>query len=361
MGFDISALFNPGARSLLGMDISASAVKLVELNANGKNGYRLDRYAVEVLPKDAVTDGNISDLDKVAECVRKAWQSLKTTTRNVALALPTSAVITRKIIVPNDLHEEELASQVENEAGQYIPFAIEEVNLDYQVIGPAPNMPDELEVFIAASKRDRVDDRVAVAEAAGLKALVMDTEGLAAQSAYELVRARLPDEGKDKLVALIDVGATTLRLSVLKNDTQVYTRDQAFGGNQLTQDICRHYGMDFDKAEEAKRKGSLPEGYESELIAPFLENLALEVSRSLQFLYTSTPYNNVDYIVLSGGCATLPDVVDVVATRTQVNTIVANPFQGMVISDKVNRRNLDHDAPLLMVACGLALRRFDPS
>lgn len=361
MRFDISALLNPKARSLLGLDISSSAVKLVELTANGKDGYRVERYAIEVLPKDAVSDGNIANLEGVVDAVRRAWKRLGTSTRNVAMALPGAAVITKKIIVPAGLRDEELEIQVESEAHQYIPFAIDEVNLDYQVLGPAPSMPDELEVLIAASKKERVEDRVAVADAAGLKAVVMDVESLAALAAFALIERQLPDGGRNQVVALIDAGANVMNLTVLRNGQQVYAREQAFGGSQLTQDIARHYGMPYEEAELAKRAGNLPDDYESELLSPFVETLALEVSRALQFFFTSTQFNQIDHLVLAGGCALIPGVDEVVATRTQVNTLVANPFANMVLSDRVRAKNLLADSSSLMVACGLALRRFDPS
>lgn len=361
MGFDISALLNPKARPLLGLDISSSAVKLVELSANGKEGYRVERYAIEVLPKDAVSDGNIANLEAVVDVVRRAWKRLGTSTRNVAMALPTSAVITKKIIVQSGLREEDLEIQVESEANQYIPFSIDEVNLDYQVLGPAASSPDEVEVLIAASKKERVEDRVAVADAAGLKAVVVDVESFATLSAFELIERQLPDDGKNQVVALIDAGANVMNLTVMRNGLQVYAREQAFGGSQLTLDISRHYGMSLEEAEAAKRAGNLPEGYEVELLNPFMENLALEVSRALQFFFTSTQFNKVDHVVLAGGCAVIPGIDEVVATRTQFNTLVANPFANMLLSDRVRARNLLSDSSSLMVACGLALRRFDPA
>jgi len=359
--FDISALFNPKAHPLLGLDISSSAVKLVELSANGKEGYRVERYTVEVLPKDAVSDGNIANMDGVVDAVKRAWKRLGTSTRHVAMALPGSAVITKKILVPAGLRDDQLEIQVESEANQYIPFAIDEVNLDFQVLGPAPSVPDELEVLIAASKKERVEDRVAVADAAGLKAVVIDVEPFAALAAFGLIERQLPDGGRNQTVALVDAGSSIMGLTVLRNGQQVYAREQAFGGGQLTQDIARHYGMTYEEAEAAKRAGNLPEGYDNELLAPFMESLALEVSRALQFFFTSTQYNSVDHIVLAGGCAVIPGIDEVVATRTQVSTLVANPFASMVLSDRVRAKSLLADASALMVACGLALRRFDPS
>ncbi len=358
--FDLSFL-NPKSRPLFGLDISASSIKMVELSDAGKDGYRVERYTIEVLPKDAVVDGNIADLEAVQEGVRRAWRRLATPTRNVAMALPASAVISKKIIVPAGLREEDLEVLVESEANQYIPFSIDEVNLDYQVIGPAPSAPDELEVLIAASKKERVEDRLAVAEAAGLKVVVMDVESYATLAAFELVFRQLPLEENAPVVALVDVGMNVTKLTVLRNGVQIYAREQAFGGGLLTQDISRRYGMGYGEAEAGKRAGNLPEDYESELLPQFMDSLALEVSRALQFLFTSTQYNKVDHIVLAGGCASIPGIDELVATRTQVNTIIANPFAGMVLSDRVRAKNLLADAPSLMTACGLALRRFDPS
>lgn len=360
MGFDLS-IFSPKVRPLIGLDISSFAVKMVELTANGKDGYRVERYAIEVLPRDAVSDGNIGNLEEVAECIRRAWKRMGTTTRNVAMALPAAAVITKKVIMPADLRDDELEVQVESEANQYIPFAIDEVNLDYQVLGPAASGPDDVEVLIAASKKERVEDRVAVAEAAGLKAVVMDVESFAALAAFDLIETQFEGAGKDPLVALVDVGANVMNVTVLRNGQQIYVREQAFGGAQLTQDISRHYGMSIEEAEAAKRAGDLPDGYESGLLNPFMENLALEVSRALQFFFTSTQYNHVDHLVLAGGCALIPGIDAVVASRTQVGTIVANPFVNMALSEKVRAKSLLADSSSLMVACGLALRRFDPS
>lgn len=357
MQIDLS-IFNPKARPLIGVDISSFAVKMVELSGGGEGDYRIERYAIEPLPKDAVVDGNIANLEVVSDTVSRCWDRLGTSTKYVALALPTAAVITKKIVLPADLREQEMEVQVESEANQYIPFALDEVNLDFQVIGPAAS-PDEVEVLIAASRKEKVEDRVAAVEAAGMKPLVVDVESYAAQAAFELIQKQFPGEGKDQIIALVDVGSNVMNVAMMQNDQPVYTREQAFGGSQLTQDIMRTYGMSFEEAEAGKRSGSLPENYEAELLRPFLESLALEASRALQFFFTSTPHGHVDRIVLSGGCAILPGVGDIVAERCQVPVAIANPFARMTASSKVRAKQLANDAPSLMVACGLALRRFD--
>jgi type IV pilus assembly protein PilM len=356
--FDLS-IFGSKTRSLIGLDLSSSAVKMVELGNDGKNGYRVERYAIEVLPRDVVADGNIANLEVAAETIKRAWRKLSTSTRAVAAALPTSHVITNKIIVPAGQKEEQLELVVESEANQYIPFPLDEVNLDFQVIGPAPSSPEEIEVLIAASRKEKVEDRVASVEAAGLKPVIMDVESYAMLSSLELILEQLPEGGKGQIIALVDVGANVTNLTVLRDGQQLYAREQAFGGNQLTQDIARLYGMTFAEAEADKRRNALPENHETELLRPFVENMALEVSRALQFFFTSTQFNKVDHIVLSGGCAILPEVDEAIASRTQIDTIMANPFAGMVLSDRVRANSLLADASSLMVACGLALRRFD--
>ena len=352
-------IFRPKAPPLFGMDISSSAVKMVELADAGKGAQRIERYAIEPLPKDSVIDGNIANLEAVADAVRRAWKKLATRTKNVAMALPTAAVITKKIICPAGLREDDLALQVESEANQYIPFALEEVNLDFQVVGPAPSSTEEVEVLIAASRKEKVEDRVAVAEAAGLKATVMDVESYAMQTAFELVRQQLPNEGRDQNVAVVDIGASVMNITVLRNDQSVYTREQAFGGNQLTQDIARHYGLSIEEAENAKRAGGLPDSYDGEVMRPFMENAALEIQRALQFFFTSTQYSSVEHILLTGGTSTLTAFDDIVSSRTRINAMVANPFAGMQMSPRIQQKKLIADAPALMIACGLAMRRFD--
>jgi len=353
-------IFSPKAPPLFGLDISSSSVKMLEIVEAGKGAYRVERYVIEPLPRDATVDGNISNLESVVEAVKRGYKRLGTRSKHVAMAVPTGAVITKKIIVPASLRETELEVQVESEANQYIPFALDEVNLDFQVVGPSPTSPDEQEVMIAATRKEKVEDRVAVAESAGLKAAVMDVEAFAQQAALGLVVKQLPNGGKDMNVAIVDVGANVMNVSVMRNEQSIYTREQAFGGNQLTQDIVARYGMSAEEAENAKRSGGLPDDFETEVLRPFMENLSMEVQRALQFFFTSTQYHSVDQILLAGGSAVIPGMDEVVHTRTQVPTMVANPFASMQASPRIQLKKLMVDAPSLIVACGLAMRRFDP-
>jgi len=345
--------------SLVGIDISSTGIKLVELAETGKGTYRLERYVIEPLVRDVVADGNIANLDLVSDALKRAHRRLGTRNKNVALALPASMVITKKIIVPSGQKEEDLELLVEAEANQYIPFALDEVNLDFQTLGPAPNNPDESEVLIAASRKEKVEDRVAVAEAAGLKPRVMDVESYAMQQAFELIAPTLPASGRDQNIALVDIGAHVTHFYVLRNGQFLFSRDQAFGGNQLTHDIQRAFNLTPDEAESAKKSQGLPENYDQDVLQPFMETLALEVTRALQFFFTSTSYNQVDQIVLAGGCALLPGIDELVAKRAGVATLIANPFSNMATSDRIRPRQLAQDAPLLLIACGLALRGFE--
>ncbi|MBL8436702.1 MAG: pilus assembly protein PilM [Zoogloeaceae bacterium] len=356
--FDLS-LLSRKARPLVGLDVSSSSVKLLELAGGEGEALRVERYVIEPMAREAVVDGNIANMDLAVDAVRRALRRFGAGVKGVAMALPASAVITKRIMLPGGLREEEMEVQVESEANQYIPFALDEVNLDFQVLGEAVGEDQDVEVLIAASRKEKVEDRIALAEAAGLKAEVMDVESFATQSAFDLVVHQIPQGGKDRIIALVDVGATMTRVTVFLNGNEVYTREQVFGGNQLTLDIARLYGMSVEEAEAAKRNNSLPDNFGTELQRPFADSLALEISRVLQFFFTSTQYNQVDQIVMAGGCAVIPGLADVVKSRTQIETLVANPFGGMAVSSKVRPKALVADAPALMVACGLAMRRVE--
>ncbi len=216
-----------------------------------------------------------------------------------------------------------------------------------------------MEVLIAASRKEKVEDRVAAAESSGLKALVMDVESFATQSACEMVAQQLPGSGRDQTIAVVDIGASMMHVNVLRNGQSIYLREQTFGGNQLTQEIQRRYSLSSDEAEIAKRQGGLPENYESEVLQPFMDTLALEVARAIQFFFSSSQFTQVDHILLAGGCAMIPGLDEIVATRSQSSTMIANPFASMALSSRIKPKQLTLDAPALLIACGLAMRRFD--
>jgi len=344
--------------SLIGLDISSSGAKLVELGQAASGEYIVERCASEPFEKGWISDGQIEKFDEVADAVRRLVVKSGTRSKNVAMAMPQSAVITKKITLPGGLREEELELQVEAEANQYIPFSLDEVSLDFCVIGPSADAPGDVDVLIAASRKDRVQDRQGLAEAAGLKPVVLDIESNASRLAISRVIATLPNEGRDALVALFEIGADTTSLKVLRDDDLLYDRDQAFGGAQLTQLISRQYGLSFEEAEGKKLAGDLPEDYETSLLRPFVDSLAQEIGRSLQYFFTSTPHHRVHYVMLSGGTATLPGLKERVTELTGFSSQVVNPFEGMETGSAVRESKLRREAPSYLTACGLAMRRF---
>jgi type IV pilus assembly protein PilM len=281
-----------------------------------------------------------------------------TKSRDVVMAMPQSAVITKKIMLPAGLREEELEVQVESEANQYIPFSLDEVSLDFCVIGPSPTSVGDVEVLIAASRKDRVQDRQGLAEAAGLRPVVLDIEAHASRLAMSRIVRALPNAGRDSLVALFEIGADTTSLKVLLDDELLYDRDQAFGGSQLTQLISRQYGFSFEEAEQKKLASELPDDYTSQILAPFVDSLSQEIGRALQYFFTSTPHHKVHYVMLAGGTATLPGLKDRVTELTGFASKVVNPFDNMTFGSAVRESKLYREAPSYLTACGLAMRRF---
>lgn len=352
-------VFSAKTPPMVGLDIGSTSVKFVEISDAGNGQYRVENYAIEPLPKDAVKDGDVANVDQVVEALQHAYKQLGSRVKNVVMALPASAVITKKILVPATLEGGELETQVESEANQLIPFPLDEVNLDFQVLGAAPGSPSDVEVLLAAARKEKVEDRVALAEAAGLKALVMDVESYATLTAYEQIAHQLPEAGAEQTVAIFDIGAQGMHINILFNNESVYLREHGFGGNQLNHEISRRYGMTSEEAEIAKRKGTLPETYEVEVLRPFSETLAMEVGRALQLFTTSTQYHKVDHVLLAGGGAIIPGIEEAVTARIGIPTRVANPFSNMSVGTKVRPQQLANDAPSLFVASGLAMRRFD--
>jgi type IV pilus assembly protein PilM len=352
------SMFSRQAAPLLGLDISSSSVKLVELNRDRDGNFVLERCAIEPLERGWITDGNVEKFDEVAEAMRRVVKKSGTRTRNVAMALPASAVITKKIILPGGMSESELEVQVETEANQYIPFSLDEVSLDFCVVGPSTTSAGDVEVLIAASRKEKVQDRQGLAEAAGLKPVVLDVESYASRLAAARLIQALPNGGKDQMVALFEVGAFTTSMQVIRNDEVLYDRDQAFGGAQLTQLIVRQYGFSQEEAENKKRNGDLPDDYEPGVLRPFVDSMGQEISRALQFFFTSTPHNRVDCIMLAGGSASLPGLSDAVTAQTSFPCTLADPFQGMQIGDAVREKKARREGPSYLTSCGLAMRRF---
>jgi len=351
-------LFSRQPAPLLGLDISTSSVKLVELGQDRSGQLTLERCGIELFESGWISDGNIEKFDEVVEATRRLVSRSGTKAKNVAMALPASVVISKKIILPGGLSEREMEVQVESEANQYIPFSLDEVALDFSVVGPSATSAGDVEVVIAASRKEKVEDRQGLAEAAGLVPVVMDVETYAARLAVSRIIGRLPGGGVDAVIALFEVGGLTSTLQVLRNDDLVYERDQVFGGAQLTQMLVRQYGFTFDEAETKKRAGELPDDFGSVVLQPFVESLAQEIERALKFFFTSTPHHRVDYVLLAGGTASLPGLTEVVTRLTSFPCQVVNPFDGMDVGRTVREKRMQREAPSYLTACGLAMRRF---
>jgi type IV pilus assembly protein PilM len=354
----LGSLFSSQPASMIGLDISSSSVKMVELGRDKSGTLVLEHCAIEPLERGWITDGNIEKFDEVAEAVRRLIKKSGTKTRNVAMALPPSAVITKKIILPGGLTDQELEAQVEAEANQYIPFPLDEVSLDFCVIGPSTSSVGDLDVLIAASRREKVQDIQGLAEAAGLKPVIVDVESYASRLAAGRLIEELPNNGVGTIVALFEVGALTTSMQVIRDGEVLYDRDQAFGGAQLTQLIVRQYGFSVEEAESKKRSGELPDDYESSVLRPFVESMVQEIGRALQFFFTSTPHNKVDIVMVAGGSAALPGLTAAVTQQTTFACTLVNPFDGMEMGAGVRLKKMAREAPSYLTSCGLALRRF---
>lgn len=351
------SFFSKKTPPLIGVDISTSAVKMVKLAGDKRSGFKLEAYASSPLDQDAIVDGNINDLEKVSDAVELTWKLLSSKVKRAALALPSSAVISKKVRLPVGLSDDELEAQVESEANQYIPFSLDEVNIDYQRLESDTTTVEEEDVLIVAARTDKIEDRVAAAESANLNVEVMDVDSYATEAAFSLIASQLPNGGKKETVMIVDIGATATHINVIHNRQSIYTRDQNFGGNQLTNDIQRRFGLSLEESETAKRKGGLPESYEAEVLQPFMQLISNEVARAQQFFSSATHDNQkISHIVLAGGCAAIDGIDMLVEEQTSIHTIIADPFHNMQLEKQVKQSQLIKDAPSLLVACGLAMR-----
>ncbi len=351
-------LFSRKNPPMVGLDISSTAIKLLELSRSGGR-YRVESYTVEPLPANSVVEKSIADVEAVGEAIRRAVKRSGTKSKHAAVAVAGSAVITKVISMPASIGDDEMESQISLEADQYIPYPLDEVNLDFEVLGPSTKNPERVDVLLAASRSENVESRTAAAELGGLTARLVDVEAFAMENAFSLIAEMMEGGASDRTIAVVDIGATMTTLNVMHDRKSIYTREQVFGGKQLTEEIQRRYGLSYEEAGLSKKQGGLPDNYIPEVLEPFKESMVQQVGRSLQFFFSSSPYNGVDHILLAGGCASIPDVDELIAQKTGTETSIANPFANMSLSGKVRPESLSSDAPSMMIACGLALRSFD--
>jgi type IV pilus assembly protein PilM len=354
----LESIFSKKRPPVVGVDISASAVKVLELSKSGEH-YRVERYSVEPLPQNSIVEHAITEVDQVASAVKRAVSRSGTKVKHIAVAVFAAHVISKVIRMAASLSDKEMQTQIEMEADHYIPYPLDEVNLDFQVLSPAEDNPEENNVLMAASRKEVVDDYISVIEGAGLTPSVIDIETYAMENAYSLIAEHMPGGGLEKTVAIFDVGAISTNINVMHNNHSVYTKDHTFGGRQLTEEIQRRYGLSYEEAGLAKKQGGLPDNYQTDVLRPFMEALCQEVMRALQFFYSASQFSSVDQILLAGGCAQIPGIDELVAARIGIPTMVANPFSSMSLASRVKPQLLHNDAPSLMITCGLAMRSFD--
>ena len=352
-------LFPRKHRPVLGLDITPSSIKLIELTLSGGQ-YTVESYSAEPTPQNAMNEKAIVDSDAVGEAIARAVRRAGVRTKEAAVAISGDAAITKVIQMPRNLNDADLEAQVEMQADQYIPFPMDEVAYDYEVLGSSEKDSESMDVLLVASRSENVEQRRAAVAAAGLSARIVDVEAFALENACRLMTHQMPDGGVDRSVAVVDFGASTTTFSVLRNLKVVYTRDFAFGGQQLTEEIMRTYGLSLEEAGRAKKEGGLPANYQSDVLDPFIDDMTQQISRSLQFyLASGSGREQPEKILLCGGCANIPGAAEVVQSRIGVEAEKGDPLGQMKISSRARAQAVQRDATALLTACGLALRSFD--
>jgi type IV pilus assembly protein PilM len=350
-------LFATKTDPVIGLDIGSTAIRLIQLSTQG-SGYRIDHFAVEPLSTGVVADKTVQDVEAVSNAISRAVSASGTRAKSCAIAVSGSAVFTKTISLPADLAETDVESQVQIEANQYIPYPLDEVSLDFEVLGPSPKNADLMDILLAASKSENIESRQDAIDTAGLKAKVVDVEAFAIANAFELIRQR---DGliRTDAVGFFDIGFDQTTLLVIKSGQVTYTRDHPFGGRQLLEETQRRYNMTPEEASFFERNEEAPEDFEEEVLEPFQLNLVHQISRALQFYASSNEYSNISTIYLSGGAAALKGLAPMVQHELGMTTRIADPITGLDIAPNVAITALKRNANNMMVAVGLALRGFD--
>ncbi len=345
----------PKKKPLIGVDITSSAVKLLEIHPLGSH-LQVASYGVAPLESGAVSDRRIKDYRSVARSIKRVIERTQPTTHRTAVAVPSASVITRTLSLPRDLDDEEMEAQIMLDADEHIPYPLNEVAIDFMRLPPLNEEDDTQPVLLVACRKETTEQLDHVLEEAGLEPVVIDVENLAIERALRLILTQLPKKEDSQIVAVADIGATTTTLNILSDGEIIYSRDQMFGGKQLTDEIQRHYGLSRDEAGFAKKRGNLPADYQTEILEPFKSAALSQIERQLQLFYSSSTYHDIDYLVLAGGSSAIDGLPQMVQTHLGTPTLLANPFAEMALSDKVNAAALAQDAPAMMIACGLAMR-----
>jgi len=355
----LSNLWKKKTTLMVGIDIGSHAVKAVLLS-QGDSGYAIEDYAIEPMPRGAVIDREIQDIEAVGNVISKVRKKISNSIKDASIAVSGQTVITKVIYMDVSLNDDELASQIEIEADSLIPYPLDEVSLDFEKLSVNESDPSKVNVLLSAARTESIGARVATLEAGGFKTKVVDVESYAISRAYDLCLSQLPDDAVTKTVAMVDIGATMTLFSAHHENEHVYSRDQLFGGEQYTRSIVSYYNQSFDEAESGKISGDLPPNYRFEVLAPFHTILVQQIRRAIQMFLTSSGYEKVDYLIISGGSGLVEGIQSLLTEELGIFTVIAEPFSEMNIDSKVDAEQLKKDAPQLMVAAGLALRSFTP-
>lgn len=344
---------------MVGIDIGSHAVKAVLLS-QGSNSYILEDYAIEPMTRGAVIDREIQDIEAVGNVIAKIRQNISMKAKEAAAAVSGQTVITKIIYMDVALSEDELASQIEIEADSLIPYPLDEVSLDFETLDVNESDPSKVNVLLSAARTESIEARVAALESGDFHAKVIDVESYAVSRSHDLCLSQLPDDAVDKMVAIVDIGATMTLFSATKAGKHVYSRDQMFGGEQYTRSIVSYYNKSFEDAEAAKISNDLPPNHTFEVLAPFHTILMQQIRRAIQMFLTSSGVDKVDYLVISGGSAAIDGIEKLLTDELGIHTIIANPFHEMEMAKAIDKEGLAKIAPQMMVATGLALRSFTP-
>ena len=355
----LNKLWKKKTSLMVGIDIGSHAVKAVLLS-QGTLGYILEDFAIEAMPRGAVVDREIQDIEAVGKVIAKIRKKLGSSVKLAAAAVSGKTVITKIIYMDVNLTEDELASQIEIEADSLIPYPLDEVSLDFESLDVNESDPTKINVLLSAARTESVEARVAALESGDFEAKVIDVESYALSRSFELCLGQLPDDAANKIVATVDVGSGMTLFSVANAGEHVYSRDQNFGGEQYTRSIVSYYNKTFEEAEKAKVSGELPPNYRFEVLAPFHTTMVQQIRRAIQMFLTSSGYEKVDYLVVSGGSSLVEGIQELLTEELGVFTVVANPFNQMEIAPGINQDELKVISPQFMVASGLALRSFTP-
>ncbi len=342
---------------MVGIDIGSHSVKAVLLSKQDEH-YRLEAVATEAMPKGAMVERSIQDIEAIGRVIAKVRRRIPKTAQFAAVAVSGQTVITKVIFMDVSLSDAELESQIEIEADSLIPYPLDEVSLDFEKLEVNEADPSKVNVLLSAARTESVEARVAALEGGGFVPKVVDVEAYALSRVVELSYEALPDDAAEKNIAIVDIGATMTLFSVVNNGETLYTRDQVFGGEQYTSSIVSYYNKSFDEAELAKTTGDLPPNYTFEVLAPFQTTLLQQVRRAIQMFLTSSGKDQVDYIVLSGGTSMIAGLDKLLIDELGIHTITMDIFAGMELAPSVDRELLEKHKTQLAVATGLALRSF---